>query len=90
MEHKITTETILKIAEISKEAKEILEKKYPILFIKSGYYYINDTQKVLYWTGSEWQAAVKDSLKMYSFVRPLDKQPNNIKTVSRYKSMFDN
>lgn len=89
MEHKITTETILGLAETSKEAKEILKLQYPLLFLESGYYYINGTMKVLYWTGEEWQNAMKDKQKMYCFVSPLEKQPINIKSVERYRSMFD-
>lgn len=89
MEHKISTEVILGLSETSKEAKSMLKELYPLLFIDVGFYYINNTMKVLYWNGTEWQGAVKDSLKMYTLITQLERQPKNIKTVERYRTMFD-
>lgn len=91
MEYKISKKTILKLSETSLSAELILKDEFPLLFLKTGYYYINGTLKVLYWDADkeEWMEAVKDVLKMYTFVRPLDKQPKNIKNVSPYKSMYN-
>lgn len=89
MEYKISQETIFKLGETSPSAQDILRHEFPLLFIEQGYYYINDTLKVLHWDGEKWQQAVKDRQNMYTFVRDLEKQPKNIKSVERYRSMYD-
>lgn len=61
--------------------------------IEVGYYQINNTKKVLYWNGEEWQKPIKDSRGGFgSYVTKLDKQPK-IKTTTpieetEYKSLY--
>lgn len=89
MEYKISTALLLDLAKKDEIIKQILKKEYPLVFLDSGYYYINGTAKVLYWDGEKWLNGVKDSLKMYSLISALEKQPKNIKTVEKYRTMFD-
>jgi hypothetical protein len=46
------------------------------------YYRINGTKKILYWNGEKWMEPAKDRQGRYgSYIRHIEKQPNNIKTI---------
>ena len=50
--------------------------------IEPDYYQINNSKKVLYWTGTCWAKPIKDNRgKLGSYVCGLDNQPKNVKTI---------
>lgn len=50
------------------------------------YYQINGTKKVLYWDGEKWMQPAKDTRGKYGeWLRHLEKQPTNVKTVKEVK-----
>jgi hypothetical protein len=61
--------------------------------MKTGYYQINNTKKVLYWNGENWMRPEKDTRGQYSgWISHLDKQPK-VKVATpieetEYKNMY--
>jgi hypothetical protein len=75
-----------------------MKTKFDTTNLKIGYYQINNTKKVLYWSGEKWQQPVKDYYKRYTYISELRLQPSNVTTVTpieetemawQYKSITD-
>ena len=55
------------------------------------YYVINNTKRVLYWTGEVWMKPVKDAQKRFgAYIESLDKQPKVKSAVNVEQTEFIN